>query len=168
MIAQEELLLPEEPDEGNTEYKLKFDSPTMARIQHLTTQMVYRLNEGQGLAFYQIGVLDSGQVTGLEDEEIFQTLLILFYMSTTLKPRSILSIEKVRLGDVGFSVMLRCTRSEVTSNKNFTGELMSMLATEKVRRESMQEEEEEETKELTVGINNAEANESSPNRNLKP
>jgi GTPase len=76
--------LPEEPDDGNTEYKLKFDSPTMSRIEHLTTQMVFRLNEGQGLAFYQIGVLDSGQVTGLNDEEIFQTLLILFYMSTTL------------------------------------------------------------------------------------
>lgn len=30
--AEEELLLPEEPDEGNTEYKLKFDKPTMGRV----------------------------------------------------------------------------------------------------------------------------------------
>jgi elongation factor 1-alpha len=83
--AEVELLLPEEPDEGNTEYKLKFDKPSMDRVQHLTTQMIYRLNEGDGTAFYQVGVLDSGQVTGLTEEEIFETLLILFYMSTTLQ-----------------------------------------------------------------------------------
>lgn len=65
--ALEELLLPEEPDDGNIEYKLKLESPTMARVEHLTTQMAFRLNEGNGIAFYQIGVLDSGQVTGLQD-----------------------------------------------------------------------------------------------------
>jgi GTPase len=43
----------------------------MGRIEHLTTQMSYRLNEGNGIAFYQIGVLDSGQVTGLTELEIF-------------------------------------------------------------------------------------------------
>lgn len=60
LVAQTELLLPEEPDNGNIEYKLKFDGPNMARIEHLTTQMVFRLNEGNGTAYYQIGVLDSG------------------------------------------------------------------------------------------------------------
>lgn len=48
--------------------------------------MAFRLNEGNGTAYYQIGVLDSGQVTGLDDDEIFATMLILFYMSTTLTP----------------------------------------------------------------------------------
>ena len=47
--------------------------------------MNYRLDEGDGEAFYNVGVMDSGQVTGLSDEEIFETLLILFYMTTTLK-----------------------------------------------------------------------------------
>lgn len=46
LSAEKELLLPEEPDNGNTEYKLKLASPTMERIEHLTTQMVFRLNEG--------------------------------------------------------------------------------------------------------------------------
>lgn len=58
--AEKELLLPEEPDQGNIEYKLRFDNPNMGRVHHLTTQMIYRLNEGDGLAFYQVGVLDSG------------------------------------------------------------------------------------------------------------
>jgi len=44
--------MPEEQDNGDTEYKLKFDAPTMARIEHLTTQMAFRLNEGNGQAFY--------------------------------------------------------------------------------------------------------------------
>lgn len=35
--AEQELLLPEEPDNGNVEYKLRFDAPNMARIEHLTT-----------------------------------------------------------------------------------------------------------------------------------
>lgn len=35
--AEEELLLPEEPDNGDTEYKFKFDAPNMARVEHLTT-----------------------------------------------------------------------------------------------------------------------------------
>lgn len=50
--AEEELILPEEPDDGNVEYKLKLEAPTMARVEHLTTQMAFRLNEGSGIAYY--------------------------------------------------------------------------------------------------------------------
>ena len=104
--AKVELLLPEEPDNGNVEYKLKLDSPNMARVEHLTTQMAFRLKEGNGTAYYQIGVLDSGQVTGLDDDEIFETLLILFYMSTTLSPKTEMNLEKVRIGQSGYSCSL--------------------------------------------------------------
>ena len=113
--AEIELLMPEEPDEGNTEYKLKFDKPTVDRVQHLTTQMIYRLNEGDGIAFYQVGVLDSGQVAGLTDEEIFETLLILFYMSTTLSKVSLV-VHKVRQGKSGNSVMLKVTRESLMTS----------------------------------------------------
>jgi len=50
---------------GNTEYKLKFDNPTLNRIDHLTTQMIWRLNEGFGHAIYRIGVEDNGVVLGI-------------------------------------------------------------------------------------------------------
>lgn len=95
----------------------------MDRVQHLTTQMSYRLNEGNGVAFYQIGVLDSGQVTGLSFEEVFETVLVLFYMSTTLRPKGVMSVSKVRKGSDGISVELRVTQAKVTTNKNFTKEL---------------------------------------------
>jgi elongation factor 1-alpha len=76
--------------------------------------MNYRLDEGDGEAFYNVGVMDSGQVTGLSDEEIFETLLILFYMTTTLKQVKI-EVHKVRKGLIGNSVMLRVTRKSVTN-----------------------------------------------------
>jgi GTPase len=50
--AEEELLLPYEPENGNVEYKLKLQSLTMDRVDHLTTQLIWRLEEGDGTAFY--------------------------------------------------------------------------------------------------------------------
>ena len=41
-----------ENDNGNVEYKLKLNALTMARVEHLTTQMIFRLNEGKGKAYY--------------------------------------------------------------------------------------------------------------------
>jgi len=58
----------------------------MERVDHLTTQLAWRLKEGDGTAFYQIGVLDSGQVTGLNEEELSETLMAIFYMASTLEP----------------------------------------------------------------------------------
>ena len=40
--------LPPEPQQGNVEYKLKLVNPTSQRLQHLVTQMKWRLREGQG------------------------------------------------------------------------------------------------------------------------
>lgn len=126
--AETELLLPEENDNGNTEYKFKFDAPNMARVEHLTTQMAFRLNEGNGTAYYQIGVLDSGQVTGLNEAEILETLLVLYYMSTTFKPKAQVSVQKVRVGHKGHSVMLKVMKAQVSTNKNFTAELEDIKA----------------------------------------
>ena len=40
--------LPPEPQQGNIEYKLKLINPTPQRLEHLVTQMKWRLREGQG------------------------------------------------------------------------------------------------------------------------
>lgn len=52
--------LPPEPQFGNIEYKLKLLNPSKQRLDHLVTQLKWRLNEGNGEAIYQIGVTDSG------------------------------------------------------------------------------------------------------------
>ena len=59
-----------ENDNGNTEYKLKFDHPTLNRVDHLTGQMIFRLNEGFGNAVYKIGVMDNGEVYGINLAEV--------------------------------------------------------------------------------------------------
>jgi hypothetical protein len=66
--------LPPEVEEGNVEYKLKLMDPTPSRLEHLVTQMKWRLQEGQGEAIYQIGVEDCGLLAGLTDEEMKASL----------------------------------------------------------------------------------------------
>ncbi len=123
--AEEELLLPYEPENGNVEYKLKLQSLTMDRVDHLTTQLIWRLEEGDGTAFYQIGVLDSGQVTGLNDEELSETLIAIFFMASTLQPKAQVSMHKVRKGQEGNSCMLKVVKKDVCTEKDQKRFLMS-------------------------------------------
>jgi ribosome-binding protein aMBF1 (putative translation factor) len=60
-----------EDDEGNVEYKLKLVNPSDDRLDHLATQMKFRVREGLGEAHYRIGVEDNGRPMGLEMEEMF-------------------------------------------------------------------------------------------------
>ena len=66
---------------GNVEYKLKLLSPTASRFEHLVTQMKWRLREGQGEAIYEIGVSDSGILTGLSEEDMEDSLKTLRRMA---------------------------------------------------------------------------------------
>ena len=61
--------LEKENDEGNIEYKkflINLDNDTFNRRM---TQMIYRLYEGMGEAFYFIGVSDDGCIIGITEEE---------------------------------------------------------------------------------------------------
>lgn len=72
----------EQVEVGNVEYKLKLLSPTASRFEHLVTQMKWRLREGQGEAIYEIGVSDSGIMTGLSDEDMEDSIHTLKKMAT--------------------------------------------------------------------------------------
>lgn len=63
-----------EDDEGDTEYKLKLVLPSDDRLDHLATQMKYRIREGHGEAHYRIGVEDNGKPTGLNQEDMLESL----------------------------------------------------------------------------------------------
>ncbi|ELT99327.1 hypothetical protein CAPTEDRAFT_18841 [Capitella teleta] len=71
-------------EEGNVEYKLKLVNPSESRFEHLVTQMKWRLEEGQGEAFYEIGVEDCGLLTGLTEEDMDASLYTLHRMSQQL------------------------------------------------------------------------------------
>jgi GTPase len=61
--------IPPESDNGNKEYKLKLLRSSPEAIEHIATQMRYRLDEGNGEALYTVGVTDSGGIVGLTEDE---------------------------------------------------------------------------------------------------
>jgi hypothetical protein len=63
-----------EADQGNIEYKLQLLSPSPARFARLVTQLKWRLLEGGGQAYYELGVADSGALVGLRRSELERTL----------------------------------------------------------------------------------------------
>jgi elongation factor 1-alpha len=66
-----------EYDYGNVEYKLKLCDVTVQRIQELTTQMKFRLGEGCGECYYNVGVEDNGNTLGISKEELEISLSVL-------------------------------------------------------------------------------------------
>ncbi|PAA63060.1 hypothetical protein BOX15_Mlig020151g2 [Macrostomum lignano] len=79
--------LPPENDEGNIEYKLKLVKPTTSRLEHLVTQLKWRLAEGQGQAVYELGVEDNGVVLGLTKMELNESLRTLDAMCRRLNAK---------------------------------------------------------------------------------
>jgi GTPase len=69
--------LPEEVEEGNVEYKQQLLEPAPDRLRQLTTQMHWRLNEGGGAAFYELGVRDDGEPLGLAQDAMLRSLATL-------------------------------------------------------------------------------------------
>ena len=67
--------IPDQPPEkyyGNKEYKIFLDSNK--KHQNKATQMLFRINEGRGVAKYMIGITDSGDALGISKEKIFSSI----------------------------------------------------------------------------------------------
>ena len=73
-------LIPES-DDGNVEYKLQLLDPSPTRFVRLVTQLKWRLLEGGGQAYYELGVADSGDLLGLSREDLEKTLQTLDEMA---------------------------------------------------------------------------------------
>ena len=75
---------------------------------HLTTQMKWRLQEGQGEALYEIGVEDDGKLTGLSQEELRASLATLKKMAEPLGASiTILHEKEVAEGKFIVEVLVR-------------------------------------------------------------
>ncbi|KAI9488391.1 P-loop containing nucleoside triphosphate hydrolase protein [Zychaea mexicana] len=77
-------LPPEVDDAGNVEYKLKLVDPSIERLDHLITQMKWRLSEGGGEAMYELGVDDDGTLVGLSAEDMSASVDTLRQMADAL------------------------------------------------------------------------------------
>ncbi|CAJ0939076.1 unnamed protein product, partial [Mesorhabditis belari] len=86
--------LPPEMELGNVEYKAKLVNPSSSRLQHLITQMKWRLREGQGEAIYEVGVEDNGAVSGLTDEEMAASLHTLKSMANAIDASVVVVTER--------------------------------------------------------------------------
>lgn len=100
-----------ESDDGWIEYKVKLcNFSTSKRIDRLTSQMKYRLYEGEGKAIYNIGYTDDGVPMGLNHELLFKSLSNLFSIVETLNAE-IKSVNILR-GKQGY-----CANIYLTSNQ---------------------------------------------------
>ena len=57
--------LPAEIESGNIEYKLKVIPDNVYRLDQLASQMKWRLLEGNGIAYYYLGINDDGKINGI-------------------------------------------------------------------------------------------------------
>lgn len=122
--------LPPEVEEGNIEYKVKLVDPSLSRMQHLITQMKWRLREGQGEAIYEIGVQDDGTMKGLTDKELDASIGTLKSMAAALGA----SIVVLRERDVTPKTVACCRRRvvellirKVPDNQQFIGLRIAIL-----------------------------------------
>lgn len=101
-----------EIEEGNIEYKLKLVDPTPERLEHLTSQLKWRLTEGQGEALYELGVEDSGFPRGLPAEELAKSITTLEKMAKALEAEtSIVCRRQGKEGEI-VEVLIREARSD--------------------------------------------------------
>ena len=108
--------LPPEVEEGNVEYKLKLLDISPSRLEHLITQMKWRLKEGNGEAFYNLGVADSGALVGLEEKEMNETVNCIKTMASRLKASATI-VENNPVTNTRSYVVMRI--SLAISNKHF-------------------------------------------------
>ena len=107
-----------EVDEGNIEYKWRLDKKDVIGLKKLTSQMLWRLNEGYDItnnyeAHYLLGVYDSGDLGGLTEIELLDTKTI--FESVLTKAKAEIVKEKiinvlysflVKASEIGFSILI--------------------------------------------------------------
>lgn len=71
----------QEPSQGNIEYKRNLQRFTRAKFEKYSTQLKYRIIEGNGKAIYIIGINDNGKVYGIKRCNITNTINLVHQMS---------------------------------------------------------------------------------------
>jgi len=94
-----EVLEVPEVEEGNIEYKRHILHPSNEKLERLTSQMRWRLNEGNGEAIYIVGIEDDGHLTGISDAEMQRSKEMLEFIASKLDCK--LSVINERKGKYG-------------------------------------------------------------------
>lgn len=95
---------PPEKEEGNIEYKRQLCNLSDLRYIQLASQMKWRLMEGDGIAYYMIGVNDKGDIYGLTNEIMNESISNLYkisdVISATLEEVQIMKFERGNIAQV--------------------------------------------------------------------
>ena len=82
----------------------------MNRIEELTTQMKFRLEEGNGECYYEIGVEDNGNPLGISKEELEISVNVIATLASNLNCQT--KIIKLVQGKVGLIAELYIKKQE--------------------------------------------------------
>lgn len=115
--AQKILYMPPESEEGSTEYKYQLINLSDKQIQHLASQMTWRLTEENGQAIYVIGLSDDGFPLGLTVTELDQSLESLSEIVDMADNAVICAVERHTVTLYGDSEEELVTRLMISRNK---------------------------------------------------
>ena len=104
-----------ENEEGNVEYKAHLIDPSEERIERLTSQMKYRLAEGNGEALYRLGVSDDGHGDGLTEEELAESMETMKILAEKNNAEATIVHHDAGLME-GHSIVEVMVRSNLTDN----------------------------------------------------
>lgn len=88
-----------EYEDGNIEYKRHLIRPRERKMEELSTQLKYRLIEGGGECFYEFGVEDDGEISGLTQEAFDASMECLTELATAVNA-TVIPLDKRRLSSV--------------------------------------------------------------------
>ena len=102
-----------ECDDGNVEYKLTLNNISEYKLIKYATQMKWRLAEGNGICKYIIGLLDNGDIIGIKDTDLENTIHTLLRITQNIN----VDILKYRIKRIsGKNIIIAYIKSD--SNKN--------------------------------------------------
>ncbi len=101
--------IPPENSKGCCEYKLKliFESGEIRekKLIKIASQMKYRLFQGNGKAIYILGVSDKGDVEGIDEDDLNQSILFIEEACESIKAQ--IYKKRIYKGNNGYICTLR-------------------------------------------------------------
>lgn len=102
---------------GNVEYKRKLSSNRNERYKTLITQMLWRLNEGNGEAIYYLGVNDDGTIYNFKNIDEERDTIFAFRLLTLRANVKIVSIKQLFNKNVYYKVVIHSENNIINEKK---------------------------------------------------
>lgn len=96
-------VIPPESEDGNIEYKQRLDLKSLTKIKKMTSQMLWRLNEGKIIngraeAHYFLGIDDNGAIANIDENIINDSINVLDVVAKKCHSE-IHKIDKIKIND---------------------------------------------------------------------